>query len=71
MIPELSENDAVTLAGRFDFSGGQIENVARKNTINNILYGDDVQLLPTLCKYCEVEKLNNSERRRVGFSVIK
>lgn len=37
MIPTLDEQTAATLAERYDFSGGQIENVARKRTVDMIL----------------------------------
>ena len=67
MMPELSETDANTLASSYDFSGGQIENIARKSTINSILYGDALQLLPILREYCEEEQLNKSTRKRIGF----
>lgn len=68
MIPELSESDASTLAEHFDFSGGQIENVARKHAINSILYGNEAEMLPILEDYCRREQLNNAvTRKRIGF----
>jgi SpoVK/Ycf46/Vps4 family AAA+-type ATPase len=68
MIPELSEADATTLAAHFDFSGGQIENVARKHAINSILYGVADEMLPVLESYCRCEQLNNgATRKRIGF----
>ena len=68
MIPELSDADATTLAEHFDFSGGQIENIARKHAINSILYGNDAEMLPILEDYCRCEQLNNRvTRKRIGF----
>ena len=68
MIPELSDVDATTLAEHFDFSGGQIENVARKHAINSILYGNATEMLPVLEDYCRCEQLNNNvTRKRIGF----
>ncbi len=68
MIPELSNADATTLAEHFDFSGGQIENVARKHAINSILYGNDTEMLPILEDYCRCDQLNNNiTRKRIGF----
>ena len=68
MIPELSDIEATTLAEHFDFSGGQIENVARKYAINSILYGNDTEMLPILEDYCRCEQLNNNiTRKRIGF----
>ena len=68
MIPELNASDAAALAEHFDFSGGQIENVARKYAINSILYGNDTEMLPILEDYCRCEQLNNNvTRKRIGF----
>lgn len=68
MIPELKASDAATLAEHFDFSGGQIENIARKHAINSILYGNDSEMLPILEDYCRCEQLNNNvTRKRIGF----
>ena len=68
MIPELNANDAAVLAGSFDFSGGQIENIARKHAINCILYGEGTEVLPVLENYCRSEQLSNIvTRKRIGF----
>ena len=68
MIPELSESDAATLAASHDLSGGQIENIARKHSINCVLHGNEVSTLNSLLQDCACEKLNNKEQhRRVGF----
>ena len=67
MIPSLCETDAKTLAERYDFSGGQIENIARHNAINNILYGDTGNTIDVLMSYCENERLERKELRRIGF----
>jgi hypothetical protein len=39
MIPDLSEQEIHTLASKYDFSGGQIENIARHYAISSILHG--------------------------------
>ena len=67
MIPSLCETDAKTLAERYDFSGGQIENIARHNAINNILYGETGNTIEVLMSYCENERLEGKETRRIGF----
>jgi SpoVK/Ycf46/Vps4 family AAA+-type ATPase len=67
-IPELSEADAQALAERFDFSGGQIENIARKRAVDSILDGGGLDL-QTLTAYCRDETLNNADSgKRIGFS---
>jgi len=67
MIPELSEQDANTLAEKFDFSGGQIENVARKYSIKSILYGTVETPLTLLTDYCSEECLQAQTNKRIGF----
>lgn len=67
MIPTLSEDDSKTLAEKYDFSGGQIENIARHNTINGILYGDNGNFLETLMSYCDKERLETKVTRKIGF----
>ena len=67
MMPTLSESDARTLAMGYDFSGGQIENITRKATVNAILHGDEANDLAQLTDYCNAERLDGTERRKVGF----
>ena len=67
MIPTLSEPDTKTLAERYDFSGGQIENIARHNAINGILYGDKGNTLEALMSYCDSERLETKQTRKIGF----
>ena len=67
MIPTLSENDTKTLAEKYEFSGGQIENIARHNAINGILYGDKGNTLESLMSYCDSECLETKDTRKIGF----
>lgn len=68
MLTDLSDDDAHTLARKFDFSGGQIENIARKRTIDFILSGKfaDIEAIEG---YCRSELLENKKERKpvVGF----
>ena len=68
MLSDLTEDDARELAEEFDFSGGQIENVARKRMIANILE-DKATDLAEIKRYCREELIENgSERiRKIGF----
>lgn len=67
MIPSLSEQDAMTLAGRYTFSGGNIENIARKSTVEYVLSGNEPNLA-SLDNYCQEELLNrNNTRNKIGF----
>ena len=67
MIPTLSEADTKTLAEKYDFSGGQIENIARHNAINGILYGDKANSIDSLMAYCDNERLETKEAQKIGF----
>ena len=68
MIPELNAADATTLATAYDFSGGQIENVARKHAIHSVLHGETDSLFHTLQNYCANEKLDSKPVvRKIGF----
>ena len=67
MIPTLSDSDTKTLAERYDFSGGQIENIARHYAISNILYGDKTNNIESLMTYCDNERLETKQTRRIGF----
>lgn len=69
MLNELSFDDAHDLAYEYDFSGGQIENIARKDIINNILY-DKHTSVEQLRRYCDDEIIKSDNRRtrkHIGF----
>jgi hypothetical protein len=66
-IPDLPETVCDALARKFDFSGGQIDNIARKAEINFVLHGVK-PTLPLLEKYCNDELLEY-EHRQIGFAL--
>lgn len=68
MMPELSLHEARYLADRFDLSGGQIENIYRKATIDYVISGEKPDL-DGLCKYCKEETHHASVGLRpvIGF----
>jgi hypothetical protein len=66
MLKDLSTDDARHLATRFDFSGGQIENIARKRAVDYILSGKEATL-DEIEDYCRAELLSGKERRSIGF----
>ena len=69
MLKNIGSDEAHQLAAHFDFSGGQIENVARKRTIDYILNGK-YATLEEIEDYCRTELLNNNkEHRPIGFTV--
>jgi len=67
MIPALSDEDATALSSRFDFSGGQIENISRKRTVEFVISGIEPSL-EKLTTFCQEEQLSK-ETFRIGFGV--
>jgi SpoVK/Ycf46/Vps4 family AAA+-type ATPase len=65
MMPDLSESDVAILAERYDFSGGQMENITRKATVEHILTGH-MPSLETLIGFCEEENIIEN-RPRIGY----
>ena len=68
MLPDLSENEAQTLADQFDFSGGQIENIVRKRFIDEVLTGKPVGI-DQLLELCRNESYSNTNGggNTIGF----
>ena len=64
LINGLSDEDAWALASRFDFSGGQIENIARKSTVHRVLSGK-APILEDMVKFCSGEC--SVKEKRIGF----
>lgn len=69
MLPSLTENDARVLASRFDLSGGEIENITRKYTVNAILSGQKSIDLRLIMEICQNEHISNSVRTKIGFRI--
>ena len=68
MIPELTEEQSRELSRRYDFSGGQIENITRKMEISYILYGEQPGF-EEIKAYCGEEMIASpaSTRKSIGF----
>ena len=63
----ITDDDAHKLAIRYDFSGGQIENIARKRTIEFILSGKKASF-EEINEFCKHELLDTKkERKPIGF----
>ena len=67
MWPEISEAEAFELAKQYAFSGGQIENIARKQLVNAVLTGEDKVSMEEIQEACKTELFNNNTTRRIGF----
>jgi SpoVK/Ycf46/Vps4 family AAA+-type ATPase len=66
LVSGISESDAQSLASRFDFSGGQIENIARKATVHRVLSGK-TPALDDFVRFSQEESHDTQSERRVGF----
>ena len=66
MMPDLTTELVDVLARRYPFSGGQIENIARKCTIEFILNGTKATL-EEIETFCAGETFTKSSRPRIGF----
>lgn len=65
MMPKLPESDVAILAERYDFSGGQMENITRKATVEHILTGQ-MPSLEMLIGFCEEENIVEN-RPKIGY----
>ena len=70
MLPNLNDSIIGALVEKYDFSGGQIENVARHYAIDTVLYGERADSLEKLLAHCDGERLEQNERKRMGFVSI-
>lgn len=62
----LGEQEARTFASGYDFSGGQIDNIARKIAMDEVITG----IRPSVSEIhdmCRCEKIENTNSRRIGF----
>ncbi|MDR0815501.1 MAG: AAA family ATPase [Bacteroidales bacterium] len=67
LIPSLTPDETAELAANYNFSGGEIENIARKHTVEYILRGDTLSL-NDLHQLCKSEKLTqNTHPKPIGF----
>ena len=67
MLPELDEHQAQELAERYEFSGGQIENIARKKAVDDIINGIEGIDMAAIRSYCDSELINAKNATRMGF----
>ena len=65
-MPLLTLEESILLAEKFDFSGGQIDNIIRKNEIHEIIHGEKVSL-SKLISFCSEETLLNNTVK-IGFT---
>lgn len=67
MLPSLSNDDAALLAASYDFSGGQIENITRKQAVEEILTGCAADI-NRIVEFCDEECLDaKPHHKSIGF----
>ena len=66
MLPALSEDEASRLGQRYSFSGGNIENIARKAAVGYVLSGTPASYAE-ITRYCDEETLSGKGSRKIGF----
>lgn len=67
MLLGLSDKDAQILAAQFDLSGGEIENIARRHSVNAILSGKEDIDIQEIIDSCKHERISQGSRPRIGF----
>ena len=67
MMKGLKKKDAMILASKFDLSGGEIENVVRRHTVQSILKGNSKVDLKALEESCKHERMSKTHSVKIGF----
>ena len=67
MMKGLNKKEAKIIASKFDLSGGEIENVVRRQTVQYILDGRDMIDINALEESCRLERLSQSNYAKIGF----
>jgi len=68
LLPDLGEDSAGELSDRFELTGGQIENIARKFEVDAILNGGGPSM-DTLVQYCREEAQGGfTASKKLGFA---
>ncbi|QOW09766.1 AAA family ATPase [Kaistella flava (ex Peng et al. 2021)] len=65
-FPFLSDKESIVLAETFNFSGGEMENIARKSAMQEILTGEKL-LFEEIKNLCKNEKWSGEEKGKIGF----
>jgi len=70
LLPELSEEKTCALADKYNFSGGEIHNIARKSNIDYILAGKKEDY-DSIIKLCDSEQRGiYSMKETIGFKTV-
>jgi hypothetical protein len=65
-LPILSAKEAFQLASQYSYSGGEMENIARKSLMDEIVFGAKPNF-ERIVSFCDNEKWNNKPKNSIGF----
>ncbi len=65
-MPRLTEAEAMRLASNYPFSGGEIDNVARKAMMEEVINGTS-PTLERLTALCNEERIGKEVSKKIGF----
>ena len=65
-LPFLSAKEALQLASQFSYSGGEMENIARKSVLDEIVLGTKPNF-ERILSFCENEKWSSKPKNAIGF----
>ncbi len=65
-LPELTDRECEILSERFDFTGGEIDNVVRKANVNEIINGEQC-IFSDIIEFCNTEQIRKRSFAPVGF----
>ena len=67
MMKGIKKKEAKMIASKFDLSGGEIENVVRRQTVQYILDGNEKIDMDALEESCRLERLSETKFSKIGF----
>lgn len=65
-LPILSAKEALQLASQFSYSGGEMENIARKSLMDEIVFGTKPNF-ERIISFCKNEKWSGKTIKSIGF----
>lgn len=67
LLPGLNDEQATELAKRYEFSGGQIQNISRKQIVHSIFSGNEELDYEQVKLDCQNEVVSRQNGRKIGF----
>ena len=68
-LPRFSESEFKDISTKYDFSGGEIDNIVRKLLMSEIIEGT-IPSIQKLEMLCQQEKFHRNNRRPIGFKQL-